>query len=69
MVNCLPLEFLSTHILKEIEINYMSEASYKDKIAVSYEKKGKSNFFHTIRRKRDNTEICRARTVWEQIGG
>jgi acyl-ACP thioesterase len=69
MVNCLPLEFLSTHILKEIEINYMSEASYTNEIAMSYEKKGKSNFFHTIRRKSDNTETCRARTVWEQSEG
>ena len=67
--NCLPFEFLSAHILREIEINYMSEASYGDEISVSYEKKEKSNFFHKIMRKRDNTEICRARTVWEQSGG
>jgi len=69
MINCLPLEFLSTHILKEIEINYMSEASYKDEITVSYEKKGKSNFFHRIMRKNDRLEICRGKTTWEQIGG
>jgi acyl-ACP thioesterase len=67
--NCLPFDFLSAHILREMEINYMSEASYQDEISVSYEKKEKSDFFHKIMRKRDDTEICRARTVWEQRGG
>ena len=41
MINWLPLEFLRTHILKEIEVNYMSEASYRDEIAACYEKKNK----------------------------
>jgi acyl-ACP thioesterase len=69
LLNCLPVEFLSAHILREIEINYLSEASYGDEISVSYGKKEKSNFFHKIMRKRDNSEICRARTFWEQSGG
>jgi acyl-ACP thioesterase len=67
--NCLPFDFLTAHILREMEINYMAEASYQDEISVSYEKKEKSDFLHKIMRKRDNTEICRARTVWEQRGG
>ena len=68
IMNCLPLEFMNTYFLKEIEINYMSEASYQDEIAVSYEKKGKSTFLHKIVRKSDNTEICRARTAWASQG-
>jgi medium-chain acyl-[acyl-carrier-protein] hydrolase len=68
IMNCLPLELMSTYFLKEIEINYMSEASYQDEIAVSYEKKGKSTFLHKIVRKNDNTEICRARTTWASQG-
>ena len=64
MINSLPGEFLSTHRLREMEINYMSEASDKDEIAVSYADKGKSNFFHKIIKMKDNQEICRARTVW-----
>ena len=68
IMNCLPLEFMNTYLLKEIEINYMSEASYGDEIAVSYEKKGKSDFFHKIVRKSDNTEICRAKTDWASQG-
>ena len=69
IINCLPFEFLSTSILKEIEIHYMSEASFEDELAVSYEKKGKSNFLHKIVRKEDTLEICRGRTIWEAIGG
>ena len=69
ILNCLPFEFLSTHTLREIETQYVSEASYQDEISVSYEKKEESNFFHRITRKRDSTEICRARTAWEQTGG
>jgi acyl-ACP thioesterase len=65
ILDCLPFEFLSAHILKEIEINYMAEGSDKDEILVSYEKKENTNFFHRIMRNRDNTEICRARTSWE----
>ena len=69
LINCLPLEFLNTHILKEVEINYMSEASYGDEIAACYEKKGNLNFLHRIRRKNDNLEICRGRSIWEHMGG
>ena len=69
ILNSLPFEFLSSHILREIEISYMSEASYGDEISVSYEKKEESNFFHRIMTKKNNTEICRARTVWGQTGG
>ena len=66
ILNFLPFEFLTTHTLKEIEINYLAEASYKDEILVSYEKKESTDFFHKIRRNRDNMEICRARTAWER---
>ena len=69
MINWLPLEFLRTHTLKEMEVNYMSEASYKDEIAACYEKKGKLNFLHRIIRKNDNLEICRGRSIWERFGG
>lgn len=67
--NGLPFQFLSAHFLRELEINYMSEASYGDEILLSYAKKEKLSFFHNIMRKRDNTELCRARTVWQQRGG
>jgi acyl-CoA thioesterase FadM len=51
--------------LKEMEINYLAEASYDDEIVVSSEKKEESHFFHSLIRNGDITELCRARTVWE----
>ena len=56
---------LKTHELKELEVNYLTEASYDDEILVGSEKKEASHFFHSLIRNRDNTELCRARTAWE----
>jgi acyl-CoA thioesterase FadM len=53
--------------LKELEVNYLSEASYDDEILVGSEKKEASHFFHSLIRNRDNTELCRARTAWERM--
>lgn len=65
ILNGLPFDYLKTHALKEMEVNYLSEASYEDEILVSCEKKDASHFFHSLIRRRDNTELCRARTAWE----
>jgi acyl-ACP thioesterase len=65
ILNGLPLDYLKTHELKEMEVNYLSEASYDDEILVSSEKKEASHFFHSLIRNRDNIELCRARTAWE----
>ena len=65
ILNTLPFEHLKTHILGELEINYLSESSYDDEISVSYVEKEKSEFLHSLIRNGDTTELCRARTVWE----
>ena len=65
ILNGLPYDYLKTHELKEMEINYLAEASYDDEILVSSEKKEASHFFHSLIRNGDNTEFCRARTAWE----
>ena len=65
ILNGLPLDYLKTHELKEMEVNYLSEAAYDDEILVRSEKKEESHFFHSLIRNRDNTELCRARTVWQ----
>jgi acyl-ACP thioesterase len=65
ILNGLPFDYLKTHALKELEINYLSEASFGDEILVSSEKKEDSDFFHSLIRNRDKTELCRARTAWE----
>ncbi len=66
IVNSLTFDFLKTHKLKEIEINYLSETSYNDEISVTYAKTEKSEFLHSLRRRKDDAELCRARTVWER---
>ena len=65
ILNTLPFEHLKTQILEQMEINYLSESSYDDEISVSYVEKEKSEFFHSLIRNGDDTELCRARTVWE----
>jgi acyl-ACP thioesterase len=67
ILNGLPFDYLRTHELKEMEVNYLSEASYDDEILVRCEKKEASHFFHSLIRKKDNTELCRARTAWESM--
>jgi medium-chain acyl-[acyl-carrier-protein] hydrolase len=66
ILNGLPFDYLKTHELKEMEINYLVEASYDDEILVSSEKKKDCHFFHSLIRNGDITELCRARTVWER---
>ena len=67
ILNGLPLDYLKTHELKELEVNYLSEAYYNDEILVGCEKKAASHFFHSLIRKGDHTELCRARTAWERM--
>ena len=58
-------DFLKAHTLREVEINYLSEAKYDDSIAVGYEKKENLTFLHSLLRVKDHIELCRARTCWE----
>lgn len=61
----LSLDFLTNHTVKELEINYLSEALYDDHISVGYENKENVLYSHSIVRKRDNVELCRAKTLWK----
>ena len=65
ILNTLPFDHLKTHILAEFEINYLSESSYNDEILIGYVENKKSEFYHSLVRNRDNTDLCRARTVWQ----
>ncbi len=67
VLDSLPLEFLKTHLLKGVEVNYIAEAKYSDNILIHHETKnnGSLEMLHDLFRKDDNLEICRARTVWE----
>lgn len=60
-----PYEFQKAHTLKEVEINYLTEALYDEILAVNYEKRGNLEYFHNIVRNQDKKELCRARTLWQ----
>ena len=61
------LAFHKSHNLQEIEINYLSEATYGDEVSVIDEAVDRLTFLHSLERNRDKTELCRARTRWQPL--
>ena len=60
------LDFRKKHELKELEVDYLSEALYNDEISVGLKEKESSVFLHSIINKTNTKELCRARTVWKE---
>ncbi|MBD3287550.1 hypothetical protein GF337_01990 [candidate division KSB1 bacterium] len=61
------LKFRKLHILKEIEINFLAEAGYDDRIVVSIEESKNGIFINSLKRASDDREISRARSKWSSI--
>jgi medium-chain acyl-[acyl-carrier-protein] hydrolase len=61
-------DFLKKHTLKELEINYVSEAIYGDEITAWYKENDNNSFSHSLVRGHDKSELCRARTSWKIDG-
>jgi medium-chain acyl-[acyl-carrier-protein] hydrolase len=61
------LAFHKSHNLQEIEINYLSEATYGDEVSVIDETVNRLTFLHSLERNGDKTELCRARTRWQPL--
>jgi hypothetical protein len=53
------------------EINFVSEAKMGDEVAIHTEKPGTPDlaFRHSIKRKSDNRDVCRASTTWRKFDG
>jgi len=66
IMNSLPFDFVTSHQLKQLDINYLNEAHHQNEITVKTENKESLKFMHSLNRETDNTELCRARTVWEE---
>lgn len=64
ILDSLSLDFLTNHTMKEFEINYLSEALYSDHISIGHENNDNFLYSHSIVRRSDNTELCRAKTLW-----
>jgi medium-chain acyl-[acyl-carrier-protein] hydrolase len=60
----LPLDFLRNHQLSQIEINYLAEAFYDQRIVVATQKVADNIFLHTVNELSSASSICRARSVW-----
>ncbi|MBN1221293.1 MAG: hypothetical protein JXM69_20380 [Anaerolineae bacterium] len=65
ILDAFDLEFHQAHHLRELEINYLAEATYGDEVFVIQETTGSRTFRHGLKRNEDNLEFCRARTVWQ----
>jgi acyl-ACP thioesterase len=66
LLESIPFELRKTYNPVELEINFLSEAMYGDEIS-NRSKKDDSpapSFLHSLVRKVDGQELCRARTVW-----
>jgi medium-chain acyl-[acyl-carrier-protein] hydrolase len=64
-----PYEMNQTHHIHTLEINFLAESSHGDEISVHTEPLGDSPpaFLHSVFRKGDGRELCRARIIWRQI--
>jgi len=59
------LDFHKSHRLKEIEINFLAEAVYADRLVCKSEERENSTFYHSLVREGEERELCRARTEWD----
>jgi len=67
IVDSLSPDFLRQHSLAELEINYLAEALRDDVIEVNLARQDGSQLYHQLIRASDQSELCRARTVWRKI--
>jgi acyl-ACP thioesterase len=64
-----PYEMNQTHHVHTLEINFLAESSHGDEISIHTEPFGDSPpaFLHSVFRKGDGRELCRARASWKRI--
>jgi medium-chain acyl-[acyl-carrier-protein] hydrolase len=66
-----PFEINQTHQIHTFDINFLAESSYGDAITIHTEvlKESPPAFLHSVVRKDDGQELCRARAGWKKVGG
>ncbi len=64
IVNALDPDFCKKHQLMELEINFINEALQNDTINTMYSHKENGEILHSLKRSSDNSELCRAKTIW-----
>ncbi|HQP23502.1 MAG TPA: thioesterase, partial [Bacteroidales bacterium] len=63
MLDMLPLENIINNGFSRLDMNYLREALYDDRLLLSYQQEDNHHLFD-IKRK-DETPVCRARIQWE----
>ncbi len=61
-----PLEFHRAHSLRSLAINFLAELGGDDSVEIRSADAGDLRMTHTIRRRSDAAESCRAELVWEE---
>lgn len=64
MVECFDLDFHKSFHLSELQISYLNEALYNDKISVYQQTETAGEYLHSIKRVADDKELCRIKTNW-----
>jgi acyl-ACP thioesterase len=69
LVESIPNGVLNTSVLSELEINFMAEAFYEDRILAACHPldSHNSSFYHSLIRQQDGQELVRARTKWREV--
>ncbi|MDR2358300.1 MAG: hypothetical protein LBD87_00685 [Prevotellaceae bacterium] len=57
-------EFLQQHLLKEMEINFLSQAKMGDSYVITTGAPSNNEFISSVLRDDDHTELARVRTLW-----
>lgn len=68
IVDAFSFDYHKQNSLRELTINYLAEGMYDDELAVNTEEREPSSYYHSIIRRADEKELCRARTLWHAVG-
>jgi medium-chain acyl-[acyl-carrier-protein] hydrolase len=61
-------EFINSHTPQSIDVNYVSEGHFGDNICITTapDEEHKTTFYHSVKRKDDNVELCRLWLKWKE---
>ena len=69
MVESVPARVLNSSVPAEVEINFLAEAFYEERLLAACHSQDSDNtqFLHSIIRQKDRQELVRARTIWRKV--
>ena len=69
MVESIPARVLNSSVPAEVEINFLAEAFYEERLLAACHSQDSDNtqFLHSIIRQKDRQELVRARTIWRKV--